>query len=47
MASTNLVHEAKHSKPVIWNNPEGWGGEEVGGEFRWDGDTCKPMADSC
>jgi len=47
MASTNLVHEARHPKPVIWDNLEGWGGEEVGGGFRWDGDTCKPMADSC
>ena len=41
MASTNLVHEAKHSKPVIWNNLEGWGGEEG---FQEGGDMCIPMA---
>ena len=22
------MHEAGHSKPVLWDNPEGWGGEE-------------------
>ena len=21
------MHEAGHSKPVLWDNPEGWGGE--------------------
>ena len=36
-----------HSKPVHWDNPEGFDGE---GGWRgvWDsGDTCTPMADSC
>ena len=27
MTSANLMHEAGNSKPVLWNNPEGWGGE--------------------
>ena len=22
------MHEAGHSKPVLWDNPEGWGGEK-------------------
>ena len=41
MTSASSMHEAGHSKPVLWGNPEGWGGE--GGS----GDTCAPMADSC
>ena len=28
--SASLMHEAGHSKPVLWENPEGWGGEGVG-----------------
>ena len=24
------MHEAGHPKPVLWDNPEGWGGEEGG-----------------
>ena len=24
MTSANLMHEAGHSKPVLWDNPEGW-----------------------
>ena len=39
------MHEAGHSKLVLWDNPEGWGGREVGQGFRM-GDTCAPMADS-
>ena len=27
MTSANLMHEAGHSKPVLWDKPEGWGGE--------------------
>ena len=23
MTSTSLMHEAEHSKPVLWDNPEG------------------------
>ena len=25
------MHEAGHSKLALWENPEGWGGEEVDG----------------
>ena len=39
MTNANLMHEAGHSKPVLWNNPEGWGRE--GGEREvQDGETC-------
>ena len=30
MTSPSLMHETGHSKPVHWDNPEGWG-EEGGG----------------
>ena len=30
MANASLMHEAGHPKPVLWDNPEGYGGE--GGE---------------
>ena len=32
------MHEAGHSKPVLWDNPEGRGGEE-GGRGVQDGGT--------
>ena len=46
IASPGSMHETGHSKPVHWDDPEGWDGE--GGErgFRM-GDTCTPMADPC
>ena len=25
MTSASSIHEAGHSKPVLWDNPEGWG----------------------
>ena len=40
------MHEAGHAKLLLWDNPEGRGGREVGGVFRM-GDTCAPVADSC
>ena len=43
--SASWIHEAWHSKPVLWDNPEGWGGE--GSEGFRTGDTCIPVADSC
>ena len=46
MSSPSSMHEAGHSKPVHWDNPEGWGGEGDGGRFGM-GDTCIPVADSC
>ena len=30
MTSASLMHEAGHSKPVLWDNPEEWGGEGGG-----------------
>ena len=48
ITSASLIHEAGHSKSVLWDNPEGWGGE---GRRRGvqDGGThvCAPVADSC
>ena len=51
MTSPSLMHEAGHSKPVHWNNPEGWDGvgggrgvQDRGGSGVQDGG---PMADSC
>ena len=44
MTSASLMHEAGHSKPVLWDNPEGWDGE--GGVVQDRGDTCAAMADS-
>ena len=35
MISANSMHEAGHSKPVLWDSPEGWGGER--GEVAQDG----------
>ena len=30
MPSARLIHEAGHSKLVLWGNPGGWGGEGGG-----------------
>ena len=47
MTSANSMHEAGHSKLVLWDNPEEWRGERVGrGGSGWE-DTCTPVADSC
>ena len=46
MTSTSLMHEAGYLKTVLWDNPEGWGGEGRGRGFRM-GDTRTPVADSC
>ena len=34
MTSPNLMHVTGHSKPVHWDNPEGWDGDGSGGQFR-------------
>ena len=39
MTSACSMHEAGHSKLVLWNNPEGWGEEEGGRGFRIGGET--------
>ena len=46
IASPGSMHETRCSGLVHWDDPEGWMGREVGGEFRI-GNTCTPMADSC
>ena len=35
--SASSMHEAGHQKPVLWDNPEGQGGEGSGGGFRKEG----------
>ena len=47
MTSASSTHEAGHSKPVLRDNPEGWGGEGVGRGDSGSGDTRVPVADSC
>ena len=37
MTSASSMHEVGHSKPVLWDNPEGWGREGSGGGFRMGG----------
>ena len=44
IASPGSMHEAGHSGPVHWDDPEGWDGREVGGS--WWGHMCAP-AESC
>ena len=39
MTSASLMHEAGHSKLVLWDNPEGWGGEGSRTGVQ-DGGTC-------
>ena len=39
MTSPSSMHETEHSKPVHWDDAEGWDGEGGGGEFGM-GDTC-------
>ena len=45
MTSPSLMRETWHSKPVHWDNPEGWDGEGGEGVFG-TGDTCTPIANS-
>jgi len=42
MTSTGLMHEAGHSKPVLWDNPEGWVGEGGWRALQDGGNTCTP-----
>ena len=46
MTSPSSMYETGHSKPVHWDNPEGWGGEGAGRGVQ-DGNICIPVADSC
>ena len=47
MTSPSSMRETGYSKPVRWDNPEGWDGEGGGSGGSGRGDTCTPMADSC
>ena len=40
MTSVSSMHEAGRPKSVLWDNPEGYGGEGVGRGVRDGGDTC-------
>ena len=42
MNSASLMHEARHSKLVLWDNPEGWGGEGGGREIQDGGTQVQP-----
>ena len=46
ISSPSSTHETGHSKPVHWDDPEGWGAEGGARGFGM-GDTCTPMVDSC
>ena len=46
IASPGLIYETGCSRPVHWDDPEGWDGEG-GGRGDHDGDTCTPIADAC
>ena len=46
MTSASSMHEAGHSKLVLWDKPEGWGGEG-GGRGIQDEGTPVPATDSC
>ena len=46
MTSANSMHEAGHPKLVLWDSPEGWGGEGGGRGVQDGGDTYIPVANS-
>ena len=46
MTNADSMHDAGHSKLVLWDNPEGWCGEAGGRGSGW-WDTCTPMTASC
>ena len=46
ITSPSSKQERVYSKPVHWDNPEGWDGEGGGRGFSTR-DTCTPVADSC
>ena len=46
MTSVSSMNEARHPKPVLWDNSEGYGGEGGRRRFRIGG-THIPVADSC
>ena len=45
MTNVTLIHEAEHSKLMLWDNSGvGWGGKWEDGSGL--GDTCTPVTDS-
>ena len=40
MTSASSMHKAGHSKPVLWDNPEGWVGEGGGRSVQNRGHMC-------
>ena len=46
MMHRSRAPEAGHPKPVLWDNPGGWGGEGGGRGVQVGGDTGIPVADS-
>ena len=46
MTSASSVHEAGHSKPVLWDNKDRWGAEGAGRAGQ-EGGTHAPKDDSC
>ena len=42
MTSESSMHEAGHSKPVLWDNPEGWHGEGGRRRVQDEGDHVYP-----
>ena len=47
MTSASLMHEAGHSKLVLWDNAEGWSGERVGRGIQDVGTHVHPWLDYC
>ena len=46
MTGPSSMHETGHSKPLHWDNLEGWD-EEGGGRGVWDQGHMYTVADSC
>ena len=47
MSSASSTHEAGPSKSLLWDNPEGWGGEGGGRVCSGWENIRAPVADSC
>ena len=47
MTIVSLMHEAGHSKLVLWDNLEGQSGEGCGRGAQDGQDTCIPVANLC
>ena len=48
MTSAGSMHEVGHSRPLLWDNPAGWGGEGAGRRVhnRWTRASWLTDADS-